>query len=151
MKEEVSFQTLMYELERIYTYLDGEMSSKGYIPLQDRLNVAEFGLFESQVESLKNQMEAGEIVDPDVLAVLLDQLTDFKRRLGIDFRITGLTFDRQAIVQWLSELAAKSRDGLAFYAKGCRLFWNDLVFGLSLVGRALRGYTLKPREVRNLR
>ena len=69
---EVTFHTLNYELERIYTYLDAELgntATKGYIPLQDRLNVAEFGLLESQVESFNRQMEIGESLDSDVLAV----------------------------------------------------------------------------------
>merc|ERR1712176_128803 len=35
--------------------------------------------------------------------------------------------------------------------KGTRLFWNDLVYCISLILRAAGGYTLKPREVRNLR
>ena len=46
-RAEVSFQMLNYEIERIYTYLEGELgntAAKGYIPLQDRLNVAELGL-----------------------------------------------------------------------------------------------------------
>ena len=69
---EVTFHTLIYELERIYTYLDAEIgntATKGYIPLQDRLNVAEFGLLESQVESFNRQIEIGESLDLDVLAV----------------------------------------------------------------------------------
>lgn len=71
-KGEVTFQTLNYELERIYTYLDAELgntATKGYIPLQDRLNVAEFGLLESQVDSFNRQIEIGESLDSDVLAV----------------------------------------------------------------------------------
>jgi len=105
--EEVSYQTLIYELERIYTYLSGELGnpdSKGYIPLQDRLNVAEFGLLESQVEGFNRLLEMGENVDTDVLAVVLEQVTDFKRRLGIDYYVTGVTFDREAIQRWLSDL-----------------------------------------------
>jgi hypothetical protein len=150
--EEVSYQTLIYELERIYTYLSGELSNqKGYIPLQDRLNVAEFGLLESQVDGFNRLLEMGENVDTDVLAVVLDQVTDFKRRLGIDYYVTGVTFDREAIQRWLSDLLMQAKRGLAFYVKGCELFWNDIVFSLTLIGRALQGYTLKPREVRNLR
>ena len=41
--------------------------------------------------------------------------------------------------------------GLGFYGKGVQLLWNDAVFSSSLIGRALTGYTLKPREVRTLR
>ncbi|KAL7494079.1 hypothetical protein ACHAWT_003129 [Skeletonema menzelii] len=151
---EVTFHTLNYELERIYTYLDAEIgntATKGYIPLQDRLNVAEFGLLESQVESFNRQMEIGESLDSDVLAVVADQLTDFKRRLGIDYYVTGLTFDSEAIQVWLKDIGAKTKKGLVFYVKGTRLFVDDIVFCLSLIGRALQGYTLKPREVRTLR
>jgi len=151
---EVTFHTLNYELERIYTYLDAELgntATKGYIPLQDRLNVAEFGLLESQIESFNRQMEIGESLDSDVLAVVADQLIDFKRRLGIDYYVTGLTFDYEAIQVWLKDIGMKTKKGLVFYVKGTRLFIDDIVFCLSLIGRALQGYTLKPREVRTLR
>jgi hypothetical protein len=154
MKEEVSLQTLIYELERIYTYLVGELGNpalNGYIPLQDRLNVAEFGLLESQIDSFNRLLDAGDYVDADVLSVVMDQLTDFKRRLGIDYYVTGLSFDREAIMRWLGELIEKSKKGLAFYNKGVRLFWDDIVFSLSLINRAAQGYTLKPREVRTIR
>ena len=154
MKVRVSFQTLLYELERIYTYLMGELgnpSLNGYIPLQDRLNVAEFGLLESQVDSFNRQFIDSETVDEDVLAVVFEQLTDFKRRLGIDYYVAGLSFDREAIGAWLGDLWVKTKKGLAFYVKGVRLFWNDLVFCLRLINRAAQGYTLKPREVRTLR
>lgn len=153
-KEKVSFQALLYELERVYTYLAGELGNpamKGYISLQDRLNVAEFGLLESQIESFKLEVELGESIDGDVLTVVEDQMNDFKRRLGIDYLITGLTFDREAIIRWLAELLDKTKKTLAFYGKGCRLFWNDVVFTLSLIARAAQGYTLKPREVRTIR
>jgi len=154
MNENVSFETLVYELERIYTYLLGELgnpATKGYISLQDRLNVAEFGLLESQIESFQRHLDAGESIDSDVLAVVMDQVTDFKRRLGIDYYVTGLSFDGDGIKRWLAELLEKTKNGLAFYVKGVRLFWNDLVFCTTLVSRAAQGYTLKPREVRNIR
>eukprot|EP00979_Chaetoceros_neogracilis_P004969 scaffold846_cov205-Chaetoceros_neogracile.AAC.4 len=151
---EVSFQKLNYEFERIYTYLDGELgntSTKGYIPLQDRLNVAEFGLFETQLANMNTQIATGEDVDSDVLSVILDATADFKRRLGIDYYVAGLTFDVEAIKIWANDLIGQSQTGIKFYAKGCQLLWNDVVFSSSLIGRALQGYTLKPREVRTLR
>lgn len=153
-KQEVAYQTLIYELERIYTYLVGEVgnpANNGYVPLQDRLNVAEFGLLESQIDSFTRQLEAQEIVDADVLLVVGDQVTDLKRRLGIDFYVTGVTFDAEAIKRVLGDLLEKTKKGLAFYGKGCQLFWNDVVFCSFLIGRAAQGYTLKPREVRSLR
>jgi hypothetical protein len=149
-----AFHSLNYELERIFTYLDGELgntSTQGYIPLQDRLNVAEFGLLESQIDSLNRQLTNGEPLDSDVLSVVVEQTTDFKRRLGIDYYVTGLSFDQEAIKLWAKELLQKSQNGLVFYGKGLQLLWNDVVFSLSLIGRALQGYTLKPREVRTLR
>jgi hypothetical protein len=154
MKVLVSFQTLLYELERIFTYLMGELgnpSLNGYIPLQDRLNVAEFGLLESQVDSFNRQFMDNDTVDEDVLAVVFEQLTDFKRRLGIDYYVAGLSFDREAIGAWLGDLWVKTKKGLTFYVKGVRLFWNDLLFCLRLINRAAQGYTLKPREVRTIR
>lgn len=153
-KEQVSFTTLIYELERIYSYLMGELGNPaltGYIPLQDRLNVAEFGLLESQIESFNRDIEAGESIDADVLAVVMEQLTDFKRRLGIDYYVTGITFDSDAIRRFFGDLLKNTKKGLAFYAKGTRLFWNDIVFCLTLINRAAQGYTLKPREVRTIR
>lgn len=153
-KDEVAFQTLNYEMERIYTYLDGELGNTGYtgyIPLQDRLNVAEFGLLESQLAAMNNQIATGESIDADVLSVMLDQTVDFKRRLGIDYYVTGLTFDIEAIKMYSNELLEQCQTGLAFYMKGLQLLWNDVVFMISLIGRALQGYTLKPREVRNVR
>lgn len=153
-KAQVTFQTLIYELERIYTYLEGELgnaSAKGYIPLQDRLNVAEFGLLESQVDSFNRQIESGEILDADVLAVVADQLVDFKRRLGIDYYVTGLTFDMEAIQVWIKDILVKTKNGFTFYVKGTRLFSDDVLFCTSLILRASQGYTLKPREVRTLR
>jgi hypothetical protein len=153
-KAQVTFQTLNYELERIYTYLEGELgnaSAKGYIPLQDRLNVAEFGLLESQVDSFNRQIESGEILDADVLAVVADQLVDFKRRLGIDYYVTGLTFDMEAIQVWIKDIWVKTKNGFTFYVKGTRLFSDDVLFCTSLILRASQGYTLKPREVRTLR
>ena len=152
--DEVSFQTLNYELEQIYTYLDGELgntATKGYIPLQDRLNVAEFGLLESQFEAMNTQISNGIIVDSDILAVVVEQSSDLKRRLGIDYYVAGLTFDQEAIKIWLNDLLQQSKKGLAFYGKGVQLFWNDVIFSISLIGKALQGYTLKPREVRTLR
>lgn len=153
-QSQVTFQNLNYELERIYTYLIGELgntAAKGYIPLQDRLNVAEFGLLESQADSFTSQIELGENLDADVLAVVSDQLVDFKRRLGIDYYVTGLTFDTEAIQVWLKDIWLKTKNGFTFYVKGTRLFSDDVLFCSSLILKALGGYTLKPREVRTLR
>jgi len=152
-KEEVSFQNLIYELERIYTYFQREMESagKGYIPLQDRLNVAEFGLLESQVKIFQTQLEAGEKVDEDVLKVVTDQVDNFKRRLAIDYYVTGFSFDKEAILEVTKDWAVQAKNGLLFYWKGTLLLFNDVVFASSLILRAVGGYTLKPREVRTLR
>lgn len=152
-REEVMYQQLIYELERIFTYLSTELSNssvKGYIPLQDRLNIAEFGLLESQINSLRKE-DSGSLVDRDVLAVVSDQVTDFKRRLGIDYYVVGLTFDMEAIQTYLNELFSKIKSVVLFIVKGCKLLWNDLIFAFTLILRAAGGYTLKPREVRNLR
>ena len=50
-----------------------------------------------------------------------------------------------------NNLIEQSKTGIGFYGKGVQLLWNDVVFSTSLIGRALQGYTLKPREVRTLR
>lgn len=153
-EQEVSYQCLVYDLERIYSYLSTELgnpTTKGYVPLQDRLNVAEYGLLEGQVENCSRDLIQKGSLDADILAVITEQMTDFKRRLGIDYYVTGLTYDREAIQIWLSDILRKTKDGLLFYVKGCKLFWNDLVYCSSLIARAAQGYTLKPREVRTLR
>mmetsp|Transcript_46934 Transcript_46934/g.69458 ORF Transcript_46934/g.69458 Transcript_46934/m.69458 type:complete len:697 (+) Transcript_46934:227-2317(+) len=153
-KEKVSFQTLLYEQERIFVYLDSELgntATKGPIPLQDRLNVAEFGLLESQIDNFSLLLSQNESIDADVLSVVVDQMTDFKRRLGIDYYVTGITFDWEGIQRWLNDLWEQVKTGGGFYVKGVQLFWNDVVFCLSLISRAAQGYTLKPREVRTLR
>ena len=154
MEQQVSYHSLVYELERIYTYLASELgnpAAKGYVPLQDRLNVAEYGLVEGQVESCSRELEEKGEIDADILAVIAEQMTDFKRRLGIDYYVTGLTYDKEAIQTYLSDLLQQTKSGLMFYVKGCRLFWNDILYCSSLFGRALQGYTLKPREVRTIR
>jgi len=154
MEQQVSFQTLVYELERIYTYLATELgnpAAKGYVPLQDRLNVAEYGLLESQIDGCNRDLEMKGVIDEDILAVIAEQMTDFKRRLGIDYYVSGLSYDKEAIQTWLADVLEQTKSGLAFYVKGCRLLWNDLLYSLSLIARAAQGYTLKPREVRNLR
>jgi len=151
---EVSIQTVNYELERIYTYLNtdlGNTSAKGYIPLSDRLSVAEFGLLESQIENLNRQIAEGDDVDSEVVSVLLDQTNDLKRRLGIDYAISGFTFDQESIQIYKNDIIENCREGLAFYLKGVQLLGNDVVYSSSLIGKALTGYILKPREVRTLR
>ena len=154
LEQKVSFQSLVYELERIYTYLATELgnpAAKGYVPLQDRLNVAEYGLLESQIESCSRDLDAKGVLDVDILAVITEQMTDFKRQLGIDYYVDGLSYDKEAIQSWLNDVLIQTKNGLAFYVKGCRLFWNDLLYSGRLFLRAVQGYTLKPREVRNLR
>lgn len=154
LEQRISYQNLVYELERIYTYLVTELenpTTKGYIPLQDRLNVAEYGLLESQVESCSRDLNMKGSLDVDILAVVAEQMIDFKRRLGIDYYVAGLTYDREAIMRWLNDLYRSAKVGLMFYVKGTRLFWNDLIYCFSLIGRAAQGVTLKPREVRTIR
>jgi len=154
LEQRVSYQNLVYELERIYTYLVTELknpTTKGYIPLQDRLNVAEYGLLESQVESCSRELNSKGVLDADILAVIAEQMIDFKRRLGIDYYVAGLTYDREAIIRWLNDLYLSAMVGIMFYIKGTRLFWNDVVYCASLIGRAAQGVTLKPREVRTIR
>jgi hypothetical protein len=154
LEQQVAYQNLVYELERIYTYLATELgnpSAKGYVPLQDRLNVAEYGLLEGQVENRSRELIEKGFLDADILAVITEQMTDFKRRLGIDYYVTGLTYDKEAIQAWLADILGKTKGGLMFYIKGCQLFWDDLVYCSTLIARAAQGYTLKPREVRTIR
>ena len=154
-KDAVVFATLNYELERVFTYLEADLGntfSKGYIPLQDRLAVAEFGLLESQIKSLNDMQLNDDEIDSDVMQVIMEQMTDFKLRLGIDYYVNvGPNFDTEALKRWSADLLEKSSEGLRFYVKGCKLLWNDIVFCAWLLNRAVQGYTLKPREVRTLR
>jgi len=154
-REEVTFASLKYELERIFTYLEADLGNtfnKGPIPLQDRLAVAEFGLLESQINSLAEQQRNEGESDGDVLQVVMEQMTDFKRRLGIDYYVNvNPTLNTEALKRWSVDLLETSKEGLQFYSKGLQLLWNDIVFCFSLLNRAVQGYTLKPREVRTLR
>eukprot|EP00594_Rhizosolenia_setigera_P010544 CAMPEP_0178978074 /NCGR_PEP_ID=MMETSP0789-20121207/24917_1 /TAXON_ID=3005 /ORGANISM="Rhizosolenia setigera, Strain CCMP 1694" /LENGTH=715 /DNA_ID=CAMNT_0020667693 /DNA_START=22 /DNA_END=2169 /DNA_ORIENTATION=- len=161
-RDAVTFATLNYELERIFTYLEADLGNtfaKGYINIQDRLAVAEFGLLESQIASLNSQLKDQEkqndveIIDADVVQVIMSQLDDFKRRLGIDYYVSvNVTWDTETIKRYAMDVYKTSKTGLAFYVKGCKLLWTDLVFSATLLYRAtLQGYTLKPREVRTLR
>ena len=59
---------LMYELERIFTYFEivvGNTAAKGKIAPQDRHTAAEFGLFESQMNSLQRELNVGEPIESD--------------------------------------------------------------------------------------
>jgi hypothetical protein len=117
--------------------------------LNDRLAVAEFGLLESQMSSI-NGLDIGSL-DEDVLQVLVDQVIDFKRRLGIDYYVQGVNLNLDSIRTWFNELGETAKEGIAFYGKGLRLLYNDIKYAFSLFSKAITGYTLKPREVRTLR
>ena len=106
---------------------------------------------ESQAESCSKDLDSKGLLDADILAVIVEQMTDFKRRLGIDYYVAGLSFDQEAIQRWLNDLLINSVNGLMFYVKGTKLFWNDLVYCFDLIGRAAQGFTLEPRQVRTLR
>ena len=143
---------IAFDMERIYSFLTQEIEgATGSIPLNDRLAVAEFGLLESQVGSLALGSEPDGEVDGDVLRVLCDQVTDFKRRLGIDYYVQGISINPESIKKWLEDLTETSKNGLVFYGKGCKLLYNDCVYSLTLLSKALQGVTLKSREVRTLR
>lgn len=154
MEQEVAYQSLVYDLERIYTYLAAELgnpTAKGYPPLPDRLNVAEYGLLEKQVESCGQELNQNGLLDADVLAVIAEQMADFKRRLGIDTFIPSITYNEESVRTRISDIMKMAKRGLLFYAKGCQLFWSDIVYCSNLIVRAAQGHTLKPREVRTLR
>ena len=115
------------------------------------LLIKQYGLLESQAESCSKDLDSKGLLDADILAVIVEQMTDFKRRLGIDYYVAGLSFDQEAIQRWLNDLLINSVNGLMFYVKGTKLFWNDLVYCFDLIGRAAQGFTLEPRQVRTLR
>jgi len=151
-KKSLDLLNVNYDIERIYLYLDSEIcSSEGSIPVGDRLAVAEFGLLEGQQKAL-NIVDIDNL-DSDVLSVMLDLVTDFKRRLGIDYYVSkgDIALDIESLRRWLGELIDSCKKGLAFYGKGCKLLYLDIVFSATLFLKALQGYTLKPREVRTLR
>lgn len=103
------------------------------------------------MESCSKELDSKGVLDADILAVIAEQMTDFKRRLGIDYYVAGLTFDQEAIQRWVSDLWINTVNGVMFYVKGTKLFWNDIVYCTSLIGRAAQGFTLEPRQVRTLR
>ena len=92
--------------------------------MNDRLAVAEFGLLESQMSSI-NGLDIGSL-DEDVLQVLVDQVIDFKRRLGIDYYVQGVNLNLDSIRTWFNELGETAKEGIAFYGKGLRLLYNDI-------------------------
>ena len=73
--------------------------------------MAEFGLLESQIETLNNQIESGEDVDSDVLSVVLDQMSDFKRRLGIVYSVDGFKVDWEGVKIRLNNLSFQTKKG----------------------------------------
>ncbi|GMH50793.1 hypothetical protein TL16_g00870 [Triparma laevis f. inornata] len=150
-KDKLSVKKINYELERIYVYLNSEVEASvtGVIPLNDRLAVAEFGLLESQMINI-NSVDV-DILDADVLKVVVDQVVDFKRRLGIDYYVQGINFNVDTIKVWFNEVVETGRDGLFFYWKGVKLLVSDLRYSFNLITKAVTGVVLKPREVRTLR
>ena len=111
--------------------------------------MAEFGLLESQMQNI-NAVDV-DFLDADVLRVVVDQVVDFKRRLGIDYYVQGIKFDVDSVKRWLNEVLETSEDGLRFYWKGLKLLVSDLRYSISLIAKAITGVVLKPREVRTLR
>lgn len=88
-------------------------------------------------------------VDPDELSIVVRDVMDLERRLGID----ELLEETLPLVPKFSpaEIAKKIVDGGRFYLEGSKLLGTDVQYALKLVLKAALGVTLQPREVRTLR
>ena len=110
----------------------------GYIPLQDRLNVAELGLLESHLGCFNRHFVESESVDEDVLRRSLKSHLISKDALAIFKYVAGLSFDREAISRWLGEIWVKTKKGLTFYqyVQAVHLLWNNLFCVVSLIDQS---------------
>eukprot|EP00306_Pavlova_sp_CCMP459_P009860 CAMPEP_0185192820 /NCGR_PEP_ID=MMETSP1140-20130426/20153_1 /TAXON_ID=298111 /ORGANISM="Pavlova sp., Strain CCMP459" /LENGTH=679 /DNA_ID=CAMNT_0027759583 /DNA_START=20 /DNA_END=2059 /DNA_ORIENTATION=- len=64
-----------------------------------------------------------------------------------DSAAASLVRVREQAAGWL----AQAKRGAAFYVRGCRLLWQDVLLACQLIARACQGYTLQKREVRAVR
>jgi hypothetical protein len=155
-------------MERACLYIMYEVEQTEEVQEQQKLVVAEFGLLDSQVMLMREMsLDSSErvearllgavrggggqgLVDQDELSVVVMDVVDLQRRLGMDgvlenqpaFQLPSLS---------LQEVRQKIWDGTQFYLEGSKLLGTDVQYALKLFAKAIFGETLQPREVRTLR
>jgi len=151
--------SLDLDIERICVYLQQELEST-LEPSDQRVFIAEVGLIEKQLQVLisglklgfdtsKLNMDLVSLVDDDELALLYREVDDLKTRLGIDAEAQKVDWGTLGVLG--SESIAKLKEGLSFYGEGTKILFNDLGYARMLLFKAVKGTTLKPREVNAVR
>ncbi|KAI3427991.1 hypothetical protein D9Q98_006379 [Chlorella vulgaris] len=119
------------------------------------LLVAEFRLLDEQLLGMAASVEAEEalFVDDSELARLATDIPDLRMRLGIgETEVFGGTgFSLVKVQLQIREGVVKVVDGVLFGVRGVKLLFADIGSAGKLFWRAVRGGTLKPREVQALR
>ncbi|KAL4443418.1 hypothetical protein ABPG75_011155 [Micractinium tetrahymenae] len=170
LSKALAVRTLQLEMEYAYGALEDEArdvvgDSKGgdlKLALSRRgssdevaLLVAEFRLLDEQLAAMAAAVEASEalFIDDNELARLATDIPDLRVRLGIgDTQVFGgQGFSLVKVQLQIREGVVKIVDGVLFGVRGVKLLLSDIGSAGKLFWRAVRGGTLKPREVQALR
>ncbi|KAG5177912.1 hypothetical protein JKP88DRAFT_226024 [Tribonema minus] len=170
----LALHRLDMDMERIAHSIEQDIKESAASPREHRLLVAEFGMLDAQLTELGRLLEslsadadaAAAAVEPEALLrfgeafaedeseleLIKREVGDLKLRLGMDLESPTLALpDMEKIARYVRETVEKLRSALDFYVTGTKLLGQDIQYALALVGKAIQGYTLKPREVRTLR
>uniref|UniRef100_A0A7S1NU99 Letm1 RBD domain-containing protein n=1 Tax=Eutreptiella gymnastica TaxID=73025 RepID=A0A7S1NU99_9EUGL len=157
LRRRVALQRLDLDMERICLYLEQEIEQSTSLRDQKML-VAEFGLLEKQLQSILailRKFGDNEFIMDDIeeseLELLAKEVAELKVRLGFEISGQSSIDWGKDMRTWWDENVSKFREGLAFYAKGTKMLFSDIVYALWLFKRTTEGYTLKAREVRTVR
>ncbi|PRW56758.1 LETM1 and EF-hand domain-containing anon- mitochondrial [Chlorella sorokiniana] len=170
LSKALAVRTLQLEMEYIYGALEDEArdvvgDSKGsdlQLALSRRGSSEEVALLAAEFRQLDEQLVAmaaavdtndALFIDDAELAKLATDIPDLRIRLGIgDTEVFGGQGFSLAIVQLrVRESVTKVVDGVLFGVRGVKLLFQDIGSAGKLFWRAVRGGTLKPREVQALR
>lgn len=166
----LAVRTLQLEMEYIYGALEeeardvlGDSRGNRTLALSRRgstdevaLLAAEFKQLDSGLSALAAAVDTGEgLFDQDEaeLARLATDIPDMRMRLGLgDTEVFGGSgFSVVKLQLQVKTATGKVREGVAFGVRGVRLLAIDIGSAGGLFWRAVRGGTLKPREVQALR
>jgi hypothetical protein len=151
------------DMEKICVYIQAEVES-AIEPTEDqRMFIAQIALIDKQITSLisgldsmhlvMDEMETSKLVslvDDDELSLICKELGDLKSRLGLDTRRVP-DMDWGSVGVYTRETFNKVRVGLSFFGEGTKLLVSDMQYAWLLTVKAVKGYTLKPREVNSIR
>jgi len=119
--------------------------------------VAEYGLLNSQLNELMGECVDGccLIEDSEVkqLEVLSREIPDLRSRLGIGDGLVfgGGGFNFRRIQMSVKDSFGKIAEGVGFLITGFRVLGSDISYAFQIFLKAVRGRTLRPREVQALR